>query len=441
MAKSDMSKSDIFHSDFKAKPIWCEAYEPTTATAADVPKSARVAIIGSGYAGLSAAIELAEHGLDSVVLEANEPGFGGSTRNGGMVSGGVAVGKKYTGSNIPSELQKLYTDAAESFTLVERIITENNIDCEWTKTGRFGGAWAKKHYMQMASKIGPLNEHAQSGAYMLPRERQRDEIASDYYFGGMVVMRAAHLHPAKYYKGLLDLASRKTIPVCGKAAVTKIEQHGTGWRLETARGTVEAGDVVIATNGYTGAVTPQLQRRVVPVGSYIIATEEMPEDLAFSLIPRNKSIYDTRRVLTYYRMSGDRRRLIFGGRAKFGFTDPVETAPVLYQFMIDRFPQLAGVKITHAWTGNVAFTFDEIPHMGRMEGLHYALGCNGSGVAMMTYLGHQVARKIAGVSNYACAFDREDFPSHPLYSGDPRWLLPVAGRYFRTRDWIDRTLG
>ena len=436
-----MSRADIFHADFKARPFWWEAYAPTITEAVDLPKEARVAIVGGGYAGLCTAIELNRHGIDCVVLDAEEPGFGGSTRNGGMVSGGVAVGRKYTGANTKDEIERLYTDASDSFTLIEQMISGNAIECEWTKTGRFGGAWAKTHFAAMAKKLGPLNEYADSSAYMLPRERQRDEIASDYYFGGMVIERAAHLHPAKYYKGLLDLAQRKRILVCGKAAVTKIDKVGGGWRLDTSRGSLEAGDVVIATNGYTGDVTPNLKRRVVPVGSFIIATEEMPEDLALSLMPHNKSVYDTRRVLTYYRMSGDRRRLIFGGRAKFSLSDPVETAPILYQHMLDRFPQLAGVKITHAWTGNVAFTFDEVPHMGKMNGLHYALGCNGSGVAMMTYLGTQTARKIAGVANYSCAFDREEFPDHPLYRGDPKWLLPVVGPYFRTRDWLDRKLG
>jgi len=436
-----MPRSDIFHRDFKARPFWWEAYAPVITGNIDVPNSVRVAIVGGGYAGLCTAIELHRLGLDSVVLDAEEPGFGASTRNGGMVSGGVAVGKKYSGGNTKEELERLYTDAADSFSVIEKLITDNKIDCEWTKSGRFGGAWARKHFAQMAKKLGPLNDYAGSGAYMLPEERQRDEIGSDYYHGGMVISRAAHLHPAKYYKGLLDLARNKGIPVCGKAAVTDIQQAGASWRVVTSRGTLEAGDLVIATNGYTGDVTPKLKRRVVPVGSYIIATEEMPEDLAHSLMPRNKSIYDTRRVLTYYRMSGDRKRLIFGGRAKFSLSDPVETAPVLYQQMLDRFPQLGGVKITHAWTGNVAFTFDEVPHMGRMDGLHYALGCNGSGVAMMTYLGTMVARKIAGATNYACAFDRPEFPDHPLYNGDPKWLLPVLGPFFRTRDWLDRKLG
>jgi glycine/D-amino acid oxidase-like deaminating enzyme len=395
----------------------------------------------NGHALPLSAIELAKYGIDAVVLEAGEPGIGASTRNGGMISGGVTVGRRYSGKNSPDELARLYTDAADSFLLLERIIAEEQIDCEWTKTGRFAGAWAPSHYRAMAAKVDAFNAHAEGGATMLPRDRQREVIGSDYYFGGMTVKRSAHLHPALYYQGLIGAARRRGVTICGKAAVSRIVQSGTGWLIKTERGDVEAGDVVIATNGYTGDLTPKLKRRVLPIGSYIIATELLPEDLAHGLMPTDMSIYDTRRVLTYFRMSGDRRRLIFGGRAKFGFSDPKDTAPLLYQFMTDRFPQLKGVKITHAWTGNVAFTFDEVPHMGQMDGMHYALGCNGSGVAMMTYLGCQVARKIAGVANYACAFDTPDFPDHALYNGDPRLMLPVLGRYFRLRDWLDRRLG
>lgn len=436
-----MAKPDIFHKDFKARPFWWEAYEPKALEIVDVPKQARVAIVGAGYAGISAAIELHKLGLDAVVVDADDPGFGASTRSGGQISGGVHVGKRYSGKTNDDELKTLYTDAADSYNLIEKLIQDEKIECQWMKTGRFGGAWAPSHYKAMEKKVALLNQYTQSEAYMLPKERQREEIASDYYHGGMVVARSAHLHPALYYKGLLGVAEKRKVPICAKAPATKITQSGKGWRVETARGTVEAGDVIIATNGYTGDVTPQLKRRVVPVGSYIIATEELPQDLGHALIPKHRCISDTRRVLTYYRMSSDRKRMIFGGRAKFGFTDPVETAPVLYKFMTDRFPQLKGVKITHSWTGNVAFTFDEVPHMGKLEGMHYALGCNGSGVAMMTYLGTQTARKIAGVANYKCAFDKPEFPDHPLYNGDPKWLLPVVGRYFRTRDWIDRQFG
>ncbi len=433
--------SEIFHKDFKAQPFWWEAHRPSALPELALPREARVVIVGAGYAGLSAALELTALGLDCLVLDANEPGFGASTRNGGMVSGGVNVGKRYLSKPMAAdEAAPFMADAADAFTLIEDLITKEKIDCGWTKAGYFLGAWCKSHYDDMAKKVGHLNAAAKSDSYLVPQERQREEIGSDYYRGGMVVGRAAHIHPALFFKGLLELCQKRGVKIASKTPVGKLTQNATGWSVETARGIIMAGDVIIATNGYTGDITPQLKRRVVPVGSYIIATEELPPDLAATLSPKNRSIADTRRVLTYYRMSPDKKRLIFGGRAKFGHTDPVETAPILYQFMTDRYPQLKGVKITHAWTGNVAFTLDEMPHMGKFDNLHYALGCNGSGIAMMTYLGQQTARKVAGKSNRVCAFDRPEFPDHPLYNGST-WFLPFVGRYFRARDWIDRRLG
>ena len=433
--------TEIFHENFKAQPFWWEAYKPGALPEIALPRETRVVIVGAGYAGLSAALELTALGLDCLVLETNEPGFGASTRNGGMVSGGVNVGKRYMSKPMPAdEAAPFMADAADAFTLIEDLITKEKIDCGWTKAGYFLGAWCKSHYDDMAKKVETLNAAAKSDCFLVPQERQREEIGSDYYRGGMVVGRAAHIHPALFFKGLLGLCQKRGVKIASKTPVTKLTQTATGWSVETPRGTITAGDVIIATNGYTGDITPQLKRRVVPVGSYIIATEELPPDLAASLSPKNRSIADTRRVLTYYRMSPDKKRLIFGGRAKFGHTDPVDTAPILYQFMMDRYPQLKGVKITHAWTGNVAFTMDEMPHMGKFDNLHYALGCNGSGIAMMTYLGQQTARKVAGKSNRVCAFDRPEFPDHPLYNGST-WFLPLVGRYFRTRDWIDRKFG
>lgn len=431
----------IFHKEFRARPFWWEAHEPKPLPDIVLPGEARVVIVGAGYAGLNAALELHRQGLDCVVLDAHEPGFGGSTRNGGMVWGGVNVGKRYLARALsPEEAAPFLSDAADAFTHVEELIARENIACGWTKTGYFLGAWCKSHYDAMAKKVELLNAAARSEAFLVPEARQREEIGSDYYRGGMVVGRAAHLHPALFFKGLLDLCQARGIAIASGTPAGKITQDGSGWKVETPRGTMRAGDVIIATNGYTGDVTPQFRRRVVPVGSYIIATEELPADLAASISPKNRSFADTRRVLTYYRMSPDGRRLIFGGRARFGHTDPVETASILYRFMTDRFPQLRGVKITHAWTGNVAFTLDELPHMGRFDNLHYALGCNGSGIAMMSYLGHQTARKVAGKVNRVCAFDRPEFPDHPLYNGST-WFLPWIGRYFRTRDWIDRRFG
>lgn len=433
---------DVFHRDFTPTPYWWEAYTPTAGELVDVPPEARVAIVGGGYAGLSTALELVKHGIDAVVLEANELGFGASTRNGGAVSGGVNLGKSFTGKTIDVDrewAERILSDAADAFALIDRLIEEERIACFWEKPGRFVGAWTRKHFDGQSRRLAMLNTAAQSGAYMVPRERQREEIASDYYFGGMVVERSGKLHPALYYKGLLEACRRRGVSVCAEATVIGIGRSGSTWRVETARGNVAAGDVVIATNGYTSSLTPALKRRVVPIASHIIATEELPPDLARSLIPRARTLSDTKRVLCYYRMSPDGARMVFGGRARFTQVDATVSAPILHRYMVDRFPQLRGVRVTHAWTGNVAFSFDALPHMGRRDGLHYCLGCNGSGVAMMTYLGWQTARKIARVANYACSFDTPDFPDHPLYTGNP-WFLPVVGGYYRLRDGLDRLL-
>jgi glycine/D-amino acid oxidase-like deaminating enzyme len=433
----------VFHPAFKAMPYWWEAWRPTAEGAeGPLPSRTSVAVVGAGYAGLSAAIELADNHVEVTVIEANEPGFGASTRSGGAVSGGVNVGKSFSGKSIDPNSERatnMLADAADAFSLIERIIEREKIQCFWEKRGRFVGAWTPKHYDGLAKRVDTLNRAANSGCYMVPRERQREEMASDYYHGGMVVERSAKLHPALYYKGLLDAARRRPITICGKAPVERIERLGKKWRITTGRGTIEADEVVIATNGYTGDVTPRLKRRVVPIASHIIATEELSPDLAASLIPKKRTLSDTRRVLTYYRMSPDGKRVIFGGRARFTPVTPEVSAPILHRFMLDRFPQLQGVRVTHAWTGNVAFTLDAVPHMGRDDGMHYALGCNGSGVAMMTYLGNQTARKIVGKANSICAFDAPDFPEHPLYNGNP-WFLPLIGGWYRLRDEVDRRL-
>ncbi len=437
-----MNRSEIHHPDFKAMPYWWEAYKPVTGDLVDVPKKTRVAIVGAGYAGLSCAIELADAGIDTVVFEAAELGFGASTRSGGAVSGGVNIGKSFTGKSSitdPEVAKVLLASASDAFSLIETLIAREKIDCYWEKRGRFVGAWTPTDYKVQEKRVQGLNDAANSGCHMVPRERQREEMASDYYYGGMVVERSGKLHPALYYKGLLDAARRRSgITICAKAAVATIKRNGTGWTIRTARGEIEASDIVIATNGYTGDATPDLKKRLIPIASHIIATEELPTELATSLIPKGRTLADTKRVLCYYRMSPDGKRMIFGGRARFTPVTPEVSAPILHRFMTERFPQLKGTRITHAWTGNVAFTWDALPHTGTLDGMHYALGCNGSGVGMMTYLGHQTARRIIGGSNSTCGFELAEFPDFPLYTGNPNWALPGVGAYYRFRDKLSR---
>ena len=201
----------------------------------------------------------------------------------------------------------------------------------------------------------------------------------------------------------------------------------------SARGTVEARDVVIATDGYTGALSPWLQRRVIPIGSYIIATEPLPAAAIDTLIPRNRVVSDTRKVVFYYRASPDRRRILFGGRVSLDETDPTVSGPLLRADLVKIFPELRDVRISHSWCGFVAYTFDELMRVGKHQGVHYAMGYCGSGVGMANYLGMRVGQQVLGLAEGRTAFDDLPFPTRPLYSGKP-WFLAPSIRYFRWRD-------
>src|SRR3984893_11519678 len=232
-----MARDSFFHPDFQPRPYWWEAYMPAAGELRDVPREARVAIVGGGYAGLAAALELAKHGVAAVGLERGALVSGSSTRNGGAVSGGVNIGKSFSGRAAevaPERAQALLADAADAFSLIERLIEDEKIDWFWQKTGRFVGAWTPKHFAAQEKRLAGLNNDAQSGAFMVSRERQREEIASDYYYGGIVVERSASLHPALYYKGLLDACRRRDIAICAEASVETITANGAGRRGGTS---------------------------------------------------------------------------------------------------------------------------------------------------------------------------------------------------------------
>lgn len=434
----------IFHRDFQVKPLWWEDFAPGAARddQDDVPAKADVAIVGGGYAGLATALELAKLGASAVVLDAEAIGWGASSRNAGFVSTHSHLESRYglKAAPAPEEMRQRNADAREAMTLVETLIREDGIACHWTPTGHYTAAATPSRFARLAKKATALNELDDWQAHVVPPDAQRSETGSDFYHGGLVIGRSAMVQPALYARGLMAACRRRGVTLAGQAPVTALERDRGTWRVRSARGMLAAGHVVIATNGYTGGLTPQLQRRVVPIGSTIIATEEISESLAKDLVPNNRTAYDTRRVLNYWRLSHDRKRFLFGGRVRFTPQDPADAAPLLHAAMLARFPQLAGTRITHAWTGNLGFTFDERGHAGEMDGLHYALGCNGTGIGLMTFLGTRIARRIAGQSNYVSIWERPGFPTHPLYRGTP-WFLPMIGGYYRLRDWVDRLRG
>ncbi|MDE0943772.1 MAG: FAD-binding oxidoreductase [Alphaproteobacteria bacterium] len=434
----------LYTEDLKTDPYWWEAAPPQLIND-PVPDAADVVVIGGGYAGLSTALELARNGVNVVVLEAEEFGHGASSRNGGGVSG-TNVGKgPSAGVTSPVEralgkerMRQLLAGGIESMSNLETMIAREKLDCHYVRCGRFVGAYTPAHYEGMVSKVAHLNAAGDNGAALLPREDVRREIATDFYYGGMTVERSGSVHPAKLQMGLLARCQEQGVTLCAQTPMQAISRVDDGFLVATPAGIIKAREVVVGTNGYTGKATPWLRRRLVPAASYIIATEERPADEIKALIPNNRTMADSKRVLNYYRLSPDGRRVLFGGRARLAMGDPRECAGILYNQMLDVFPQLNGIRISHAWTGGIAFSFDYLPHMGRQKGVHYMAGCNGAGVAMMTYLGTQTALKILDKANRPCAFDELPFPTRPFYGGHP-WFLPVVSSYYALRDRIDRS--
>jgi len=428
---------------FKTTPWWWEAAEPPKRDTT-LPDHAGVAVVGGGYAGLSAALTLARLGHEVAVLDAERIGWGASSRNGGMVSGGLKVASGALEKHHGKEgARAIALAAAASFPFIEETIAREGIACDYVRCGRFVPAWTPRHYDALAARAEFIAEVTGLPTRMLPRERQREALGSDHYHGGMIAEASGSLHPGKYARGLAEAAERAGARLVDGVRVGGIRHEGSGFRLSTDRGEMRAEAVLVATNGYSRdgrgtSAMPWLARRLIPVGSYIIATEEIPAETMDRLFPGRRMISDTKRVLNYFRPSPTGNRILWGGRASFGPTDPASAAPVLHRFMSEVFPEAKSLRITHAWTGNVAFTFDFLPHIGVQDGIHYAAGCQGSGVAMATWLGHRAALKIAGAENDRFALDGLNFPTVPLYNGNPDWFLPIIGGWYRLRDRIDR---
>jgi len=299
--------------------------------------------------------------------------------------------------------------------------------------GRFHAAHNAREFTALARRVADQPKGLEVETQVVPRAEQRAELDTDAYWGGVVYLRHASIDPARYHQGLLECAVAAGARVVGRCPVTAIESDGSGHLLRTARGIVRARDVVVATNGYTGRLTPWLQRRVIPIGSYMIATEPLPEAQMARLMPKDRIVSDTRKVVFYYRASPDRRRILFGGRVSTGETDPRISGPLLHAEMVKLFPELATVRISHSWCGFVAYTFDELMHIGRHEGVHYAMGYCGSGVGMAIYLGMRLGLQVLGREEGATALDGLAFQTRPLYTGNP-WFLAPSVRYYQWRD-------
>ena len=416
---------------------------PKTDGARALPETADVAVIGAGFTGLSAARTLAKKGAKVAVLEAESLGWGASSRNGGMVLTGMKLGVNKLISMYGRErTQKMYAASLASIDCVEQIVHEEKIECDFSRCGHLEVACKQAHFDDYARQVEVVAREFNHALRIVPREQLRSEIGSEIYYGGMVDEISVGLNPARYVAGLGAAAIRARAAVHEQTRVQQIEREGRqgalGWKVSTSRGVLWARDVFIGTSGYTSGATPALQRKIIPIGSYIITTEVLPDALARELSPRNRMIYDSKNYIYYYRRTPD-NRMLFGGRAAF-FPESGDSirksAEILRLGMIEVYPQLRDTKVEFVWGGTLDFAFDIMPHAGEMDGMFYALGYAGHGVAMATYQGQMMGQRIAG-EKPDNPFDGIPFPGAPLglYNGWP-WFLPFAGAYYKFLDWV-----
>ncbi len=403
-----------------------------------LPERADVVVIGGGYTGLSTALHLAKKRAQVTLLERESLGWGASSRNGGMVLSGLKISVQLAIRRYGLEIaRRLYRASLDSIDCVERLMEQEHIDCHFRRDGALAGAYKPAHFRWLQDTQALLEREFGHQTELVSRGAQREEIGSDFYHGGLVDPRGAGLHPGKYLTGLVGAAERAGVTLHDHAEALRYKQMaGGGFEVRTSRGSIRARQVMVATNGYTGAVHPGLRRRMIPIGSYIIVTERLSDELAREVSPRGRMIWDTKNFLYYFRLTPD-NRMMFGGRAGFFPATPGTnqvSAGLLQRAMTTVYPQLAGVKVEYAWGGTLGFTFDRMPHAGGMDGVHYAMGYCGHGVAMSTYLGQCMADVMDGHPE-ANPFHGLTFPGLPLYAGWP-WFLPLAGAYFKVLDWI-----
>ena len=430
-------ETDLFTPDFKCEPFWWEDAPRPEKQLSDLPAEVDVVVVGAGYTGLHTAIQTARAGLGTLVLDADALGYGCSSRNGGQVS--TSIKGSYTELSARwghTQAIRILKDGINSLEFLDTFIGDEKLECDWARLGRFSGAHNSAAFEASARALQGLPKEVAVDWHMVSRAEQRTEIGSDFYHGGVVYPDHGALHPGKYHDALQQKTTAAGALMCGHTAVTRIERDGSAFVVHTERGSVRAAKVAVATNGYTSQTTPWQRRRVIPIGSYIIATEPLSDAVAHELSPQTRVMSDSRKLVFYYRLSPDKRRMLFGGRVALKETDDTVSAPALHKAMCKIFPQLATTRISHSWHGFVAYTFDTLPHIGEHDGIHYAMGYCGSGVSLASYCGAKMGRNISGQGDAETSFADQRFQTRPFYTGDP-WFLAPSVLYYKWRDQLN----
>lgn len=396
---------------------------------------ADVVVVGGGFTGLSAALALAKKGAQVVLLEAERVGNAASGRNGGHVNNGFAQDYAAMCARLGTERANLlYRSFDAGVDTVERIIGEEGIDCDFRRTGKLKLAAKPAHYDKLARSQELLAREVDPDTHMVSKAALSEELGSDAYYGGLVFGKSAGMHMGKFVQGLASAAARKGVRIHENTPLTALRRTSQGHEVETPGARVQARQVLLATG--TSAVGPLawFRRRIVPVGAYIIVTEQLPQDVLDRILPRRRNATNTRNLVNFFRVTPD-NRLLFGGRARFAAPGPEsdkKSGEILRRDMVATFPYLSNVRIDYCWGGLVDMTRDRLPRAGERDGVYYSMGYSGHGTQMSTYMGTVMAEVMDG-NHRRNPWKDFDWPAIPGHFGKP-WFLPAVGAYYRLMD-------
>ncbi|MEX1038966.1 MAG: FAD-binding oxidoreductase [Acidimicrobiia bacterium] len=419
------------------RPFWVDDHpRPAGLGESTLPAEVDYLVVGSGLTGLSAGHRIAGSGKSVAVVDSGEIAGGASAINGGMVSPDVKAGMRSVEQSHGRQLaDEIWQATVRSIEIVEELCERLGIDAMVNRSGMAALGLDQRDHKRFEATATWYRERYGVEWEVLGPNRVGEIAGSDSFTSAMFEPEGYGIHPARFSFGLARALADMGGTLVADCAVDTVEQSGAGFEVTTSKGTIRAGGVIVATNGYTTRrPLPELRNRVVPIGSYIIVTEPLDADLAKSVFPANAMTYTKRRLLNYMRRTPDHRILI-GGRRNLKTDLPLEdSAADLRSSLIRYFPQLTDATITHVWGGKLGVPFDLTPHIGQIDGVWYAMGYAGHGVGLSTLLGHDLAGMLLG-EDPTSPFAKIPHNGRFYYRGHP-WFLNPASLLYRTLDKV-----